>query len=119
MMLDGGGSTQMICLDKPYITSERLIPQALGVQGGVPPSPSNDKVQISSAQSSPPAEAEGAPQVKTAQVASDLSEPAQVGASQSELAQPLYDLGDILWVPGIMLPAMAFILLLVIRMRFS
>ena len=33
MMLDGGGSTQMICQDKPYISSERLIPQALGVQG--------------------------------------------------------------------------------------
>lgn len=119
MMLDGGGSTQMICMDKSYIASERLIPQALGVQGGVPPSPSNKKAQISSAETSSSAEAEDSPQAKPVQVASEPSEPAQVGASQIALAQPLYDLGNILWVPGMMLPAMAFILLLVLRTRFN
>lgn len=31
MMLDGGGSTQLICDGKSYISSDRLIPQALGV----------------------------------------------------------------------------------------
>jgi hypothetical protein len=31
MMLDGGSSTQLICRDKPYITTDRLIPQAIGV----------------------------------------------------------------------------------------
>ena len=31
MMLDGGSSTQLICQNKPYITSDRLIPQAIGV----------------------------------------------------------------------------------------
>jgi hypothetical protein len=31
MMLDGGESTQLICLNKPYIESERLVPQALAV----------------------------------------------------------------------------------------
>lgn len=31
MMLDGGGSTQLICNGKSYVTSERLIPQAIGV----------------------------------------------------------------------------------------
>jgi hypothetical protein len=31
MMLDGGGSTQLICEGKSYISSDRLIPQAIGV----------------------------------------------------------------------------------------
>lgn len=34
MMLDGGGSTQLICLDKVYVASEREIPQALAVRSG-------------------------------------------------------------------------------------
>jgi hypothetical protein len=48
MMLDGGGSTQMICQDNPVISSDRLIPQALGVKGGIPPTPKfRDPVEIS------------------------------------------------------------------------
>lgn len=128
MMLDGGGSTQMICLDKPYISSDRLIPQALGVQGGTPPTPKfKDAVQISSAENAPqaetPAQAEP-PQAEVAQAA-----PAQTEAPKNEIAsnppdasqpsKPLYNLSDILWVPGIMAPAVAFILLIVLRMRFS
>jgi len=31
MMLDGGGSTQLLCDGKSYISSDRLIPQAIGV----------------------------------------------------------------------------------------
>lgn len=34
MMLDGGGSTQLICRDKALISSERLIPQAIGILAG-------------------------------------------------------------------------------------
>jgi hypothetical protein len=33
MMLDGGGSTQLICQGNRYVDSDRLIPQALGVAG--------------------------------------------------------------------------------------
>ena len=33
MMLDGGGSTQLICQGVRYVDSERWIPQALGVAG--------------------------------------------------------------------------------------
>lgn len=36
MMLDGGGSTQLLCRGKPFIYSERLIPQAIGIIAGVP-----------------------------------------------------------------------------------
>jgi hypothetical protein len=33
MMLDGGGSTQLSCKGEDYVSSDRLIPQALGVIG--------------------------------------------------------------------------------------
>jgi hypothetical protein len=144
MMLDGGGSTQMICLDKPYISSERLIPQALGVQGGVPPNPF--KAEISSVlatESVQPSQAEAAPsEPPTAEIAQN--EPSQASPAQTDIApsepsagavvevepaaseltasqppQPLYNLSDALWVPGMMAPAMAFILLIVLRMRLS
>ena len=36
MMLDGGGSTQLICQNVSYIESERLIPQAIGVLAAGP-----------------------------------------------------------------------------------
>lgn len=34
IMLDGGGSTQMICEDESYITSTRQVPHAIGVLYG-------------------------------------------------------------------------------------
>ncbi len=37
MMLDGGGSTQLLCQGKSLIDSDRLIPQAIGVRAGVEP----------------------------------------------------------------------------------
>lgn len=44
MMLDGGGSTQLICGGRSYIASERLIPQALGVVAA-----SDERLQIAQA----------------------------------------------------------------------
>jgi len=37
MMLDGGGSTQLTCKGEPIVESERLIPQALGINRGEGP----------------------------------------------------------------------------------
>ena len=34
MMLDGGGSTQLVCQGETLIASDRYIPQALGVVAG-------------------------------------------------------------------------------------
>ena len=45
MMLDGGGSTQLLCQGKSLIASERLIPQAIGVRAGVEPALSATPVQ--------------------------------------------------------------------------
>jgi hypothetical protein len=42
MMLDGGGSTQLICKGEPLITTDRYIPQALGVLAA---SPENELIQ--------------------------------------------------------------------------
>ena len=36
MMLDGGGSTQLLCRGKSYIYSDRLVPQAIGIIAGNP-----------------------------------------------------------------------------------
>jgi hypothetical protein len=36
MMLDGGGSTQLLCRGKSYIYSDRLVPQAIGIIAGDP-----------------------------------------------------------------------------------
>jgi hypothetical protein len=36
MMLDGGGSTQLLCGGKSYVYSDRLVPQAIGILAGVP-----------------------------------------------------------------------------------
>jgi hypothetical protein len=36
MMLDGGGSTQLLCQGKSYIYSDRLVPQAIGIIAGSP-----------------------------------------------------------------------------------
>jgi hypothetical protein len=45
MMLDGGGSTQLLCQGKSMIDSDRLIPQAIGVRSGVEPALSATRVQ--------------------------------------------------------------------------
>jgi len=155
MMLDGGGSTQMICLDKDYISSERLIPQALGIQGGVPSNPFKaeiSSVQVAAPEQAPqaqPASSEPPPAAETTQNVPAQDTPIQDSPATGETAQsalpvspppagkvvdsslapselaasepshPLYELGDVLWVPGMMAPAMAFILLVILRMRFS
>jgi len=161
MMLDGGGSTQLICRDRPIIASERLIPQALGVKGGVPPSPLSD-VQISTndepgniaSTSAAPAQAQLAVDVAPPpEIAVDVpveqplsepagepaGEPANEPAPESEVlvqvqpdapalseaspeqnpAEPLYDLSGVLWVPAMMAPAMGFVFLIVLKMRFG
>ena len=39
MMLDGGGSAQLICEGESYVSSDRYIPQALGIAAGPEPTP--------------------------------------------------------------------------------
>ncbi|MFC2025941.1 hypothetical protein ACFLUC_01970, partial [Chloroflexota bacterium] len=37
IQFDGGGSTQLTCHDRPYVGSERIIPQSIGVSAGIVP----------------------------------------------------------------------------------
>lgn len=39
MMLDGGGSAQLICKGESYVSSDRYIPQAVGIAAGPEPTP--------------------------------------------------------------------------------
>jgi hypothetical protein len=152
MMLDGGGSTQLICQDEAIIASERPIPQALGVRGGLPPQPWPNDVKIGEAveeegvevaQAAPEEEAvpaqEEFPAPEPALVAADQSQSAETASepvqdatleavslatrlSSSEEAtptEPLYDLSGVLWVPAMMAPAMAFVFLIVLKIRFG
>jgi hypothetical protein len=45
MMLDGGGSTQLLCRNSHYISSDRPIPQAIAVIAAVPPPVSSKLLQ--------------------------------------------------------------------------
>ncbi len=153
MMLDGGGSTQLICQDKSIIASERPIPQALGIKGGVPTQPKSNQIEVSlnaeqaavdanPAQASPEMANSGenkglveetanqglnrgrschrnrsdrdGGEPGSARGAAAVSEPVQAAPSQ-----PLFELASVLWVPTMMAPAMAFVFLIVLRMRFG
>ena len=48
MMLDGGGSTQLICQGQTYIDTTRAIPQALGISAGPQASaaPSSSSIEV-------------------------------------------------------------------------
>ncbi|MBN2548106.1 MAG: phosphodiester glycosidase family protein [Anaerolineales bacterium] len=46
MMLDGGGSTQLLCKGTSYIISERLIPQAIAVYSASPPPVAFEIIQL-------------------------------------------------------------------------
>lgn len=76
MMLDGGGSTQLLCQGRSYISSERLIPQALGIFGGSDPPPTQpDRAE---------APAPAGPEVAAAPPPADA--PPAAGQSPAELA---------------------------------
>lgn len=59
MMLDGGGSAQLICADQAYVASERLIPQAIGVTAGPQPTPTPSLKKLERVQSLPKVGAAG------------------------------------------------------------
>jgi hypothetical protein len=94
MMLDGGDSTQLICQDNAYISSERLIPQAIGVAAGTKLKPTPTAVMTE-------------PSPATA-----VSQTKQVFTSR-----PASSWKDVLWVPLIMLPVVLILLFVVLYIR--
>jgi hypothetical protein len=62
MMLDGGGSAQLLCRGRSFIYSERLVPQAIGIVAGVAaqdqpaaqPQPAAESADLQAAAPPPP-----------------------------------------------------------------
>jgi len=96
MMLDGGGSTQLICQGVVYVSSERLIPQAIGVVAATP---------------APPPEVEKVPMVL------DERETAARLSLSPPAPQTSLSLMNALWVPLAMLPVVVILLWLIWRLQ--
>jgi hypothetical protein len=120
MMLDGGGSTQLICQNTTLVESERLIPQALAVAAGpevvptptpAPVIPQLEKVDHTELQKGPGISAE------TAMVIPTLPLENAVGLKTDQSVKPAIvpiTLGDVIWIPLVMSP-FALVLVVVIR----
>ena len=128
MMLDGGGSTQLLCQGQDIIASERLIPQALGVVA------SQEKGFLATLDSQPEALEELNPEFQekehsiqseqspTATVQPSITPEADVAAPQpsQDTQKPAagLDFSNLAWVPVIMAP-IGIILFLLIKSRSS
>lgn len=105
MMLDGGGSAQLTCGGEALVASERLIPQALAVIAAPEGAP----------QGVSPAEPEPVPAASTEESAPQAEQPP--APSAAALPAGAMDLGDVLWVPGIMLPLFLVMFLAISTVR--
>lgn len=114
MMLDGGGSTQLICNGEGLIKSDRPIPQAIGIL----PAPAEylPASQPDPAQGEPAQDAEPLLIIPTEEAASVPSGAEIQGAPATE---SLFELSDALWVPLIMSPVLAVLVFFVNRFRFQ
>ncbi len=114
MMLDGGGSTQLLCQGKDIIASERLIPQALGVVAG------DEKGLLAALGSRQEPEDQDEPEA-VAESSSDEPERSLASADQPSKnsandSQAGGDLSALAWVPVVMAP-IGLILFLLIKSR--
>ncbi len=128
MMLDGGGSTQLMCQGEPIIASERLIPQAIAVFAGTEqvlaqePAPALDlqagSVEFQASEAEPQAAAvisePAASHSGDAGVSATVISGAGGGAS-GEIMLP--QLKDIIWIPLGMLPVAGIVLAIAAHMR--
>jgi hypothetical protein len=140
MMLDGGGSTQLICKGKAVISSDRLIPQALAVLYGSKQDRTSNSIHAS-AESMPETLPIEEPAVEMAASVDIASEDPQAGARQSAPGEATSEdievnsepqllaasaagdlkgkvkLGDITWVPASMFPVAVLLMLAIARRR--
>lgn len=120
MMLDGGGSSQLICQNKTFVDSERLIPQALAVAAGpqvtptptpAPAIPQLQKIDHTGFQKGP------APSTETAAVSPTLPLENAVRLKTDQPVKPVkvpITFADVIWIPMVMSP-FALVLVVVIR----
>jgi hypothetical protein len=126
MMLDGGGSTQLICQGKSYISSERFIPQAIGIiaadarmpepiQPNLPdPAAGEDFSLVGAAESTQPVY----PTLEN-EPAEPVYNTGNAGSAQtSQTSAAPIQFSDVLFVPLVMSPVFAVLLFFVARLRF-
>jgi hypothetical protein len=103
MMLDGGGSTQLLCQGEPVIYSERAIPQAMGIMAGSAPA----STPIPSATVGPPTETPPLSDV-TPQVSAPTQPVSLLGETRAS---------DVLWVLAVILPISLLLAVIVARIN--
>ncbi len=130
MMLDGGGSAQLICGGQPLVASDRPVPQALAVLAGgslLPPAPA----ETTPAQPPPTLPAAGTPlpgaspsPTSPAQSAAPVQSavPAQSAAPSNQGSLYLAQGGgpqasDLLWVLAVILPVTLVVAVIVARIN--
>jgi hypothetical protein len=104
MMLDGGGSAQLTCQGQPLVSSDRPIPQALGIIAG------NEPIQPLFAAAV--AEPEVHVQEPSAIVLESTSASAELGGTAVEV-----HLTDLALIPAVMLPVCGIVALVMARFR--
>jgi hypothetical protein len=117
MMLDGGGSTQLICRGEALITTDRYIPQALGVLAASP----EGEIMRALAEPDPLKNRKIAPNrlsrpTPTPARPPENGMPASLQQDSSQPGSGSYLL-DIVWVPVSITPMAAFLLILVGKLR--
>jgi hypothetical protein len=129
MMLDGGGSTQLLCQGQDIIASERVIPQALAVVAAagpdelvIPETPPPSVTPTAPAPTATPlVNRQEAASPGRAYLAALLGgETAAAAADSAATAPPAplrIDLGGLLLIPGVMMPLSLVILALIRRGR--
>lgn len=117
MMLDGGGSTQLLCQGQDIILSDRPIPQALGVVAGKAPAPEATPTAL------PPSPSQ-TPTLQATTTPQASHSPAPVMTPMGTLTQIYSQVQvddffgyNILWIPVLMLPFAALLLIAILRDR--
>ena len=108
MMMDGGGSTQLMCQGESIISSERLIPQAIAVFAGTGP--------VLAAETGPvDLQAISVESRAVAAVPEPAINTSRNTAVQTESALPQFE--DVIWIPLGMLPVAGIVLAIAARIR--
>jgi hypothetical protein len=108
MMLDGGGSTQLICQGEALVSSDRPIPQAIGVVAS-PNVPMQPQKTVTS------------PNPAISEISNSTGHTVQQSLTQDTKAEPVtsvrFNFGDIVWVPIVMTPVFAMLAIFINRLR--
>jgi hypothetical protein len=116
MMLDGGGSTQLICQEGALIKSDRPIPQAIGIV-------SAPEASVMDTQPDPaaiePDEGFAPPPVSPTEESINPATQEDIRDERIDNGngQSLFTLGDVLWVPLIMSPVLVVLVFFVSKFR--